>query len=66
MKRILFSGGLLAGETLAQAGAFLSRSQTEIGAALAVAGLVGLVIHLNRFTGALYDRLTEHGETLTF
>lgn len=62
MKRILFSGGLLAGDFVAQVTEFLWRSQREVGVGVAV---VGLLTSLLKFSNDVFAGLTEHGETFS-
>jgi hypothetical protein len=65
MKRILVSGGLLAGDFAAQAGTLLWCSNPEICSSVVIAGAAGLLISLFDFSNALFAGLTEHGETFS-
>lgn len=65
MKRILFCGGVLAGDLFAQTGTFVAHWQSEMGAVWLLAGLVGLLLSLCELANATFAALTEHGETFT-
>jgi hypothetical protein len=66
MKQILFSGGLLAGDILAQISSFVSRPEVhEIHYGLLAIGLMGLLFSLVQFGRATAIAVAEHGETFT-
>ncbi len=65
MKRLLFSGTLLAGDVFAQMGMLQGRSASEVAPAMLIAGAAGLLLTLNQLAHATAAICLDHGDTYT-
>ncbi len=63
MKRLFFSGAVLAGDVIAQTHVFLSQSASNVNVGLVIAGAAGVLLSLYPLAQSTAAVCLDHGET---